>query len=69
MSSSKGCVCPGQQPISYLHGDVDTLWRAGGRSGFPLQSLADVHIYILKHRANDTGGPLDGLEETHRTLH
>ena len=34
VSSSEGCVCPGQQPISYPREDVDELWREGSRSGF-----------------------------------
>ena len=37
-------------------GGVDALRKAGGRSGFPLQSLSDVHIYVPKHVAIDTGG-------------
>ena len=70
MSSGKGCLCPGQQSISHPLGDVDLLWRADSRSGFPLQSLVYVHIYI-QHT-----GPtireynnIDRLECTHRTLH
>lgn len=69
VSSGEGCVCPGQQPISDPRGNVDVCRMAGGRSGFPPQSLADVHIYIPKHEANDTGGPIDGLADTHRALY
>ena len=69
VSSGEGCVCPDQQPISHPRGDVDVLWRAGSRSGFPLQSLANIHIYVPTHRANNSGGQIDRLEGTQRTLH
>ena len=69
VSSGEGCVYPGQQPNAHPCGNIAALWRAGGRSGFPLQILTDVHIYISKHRTNNTGGPIDGLEDTQRALH
>ena len=57
-----------QQPIPHLRGDVDVVRRAGSRRRFTLQSLVDVHIYVPKHRANNMGGRIDGLEVTHMTL-
>ena len=42
VSSSEGCVRPGQQPLSYTRGNVDALRGAGNRCRFPLQSLVDV---------------------------
>ena len=56
MSSGDSCLCPGQQPIHYPHGNIDALRRTVRGSGLPLQSLANVHIYIPDHWSYDWGG-------------
>jgi hypothetical protein len=53
MSSDNSCVCPSQQPLPYLYGIIDALRRTVGGCGFPLQSLANVHIYVPDHRGYD----------------
>ena len=55
--------------VFHPRGDLDVLWRTGRRSGLPLQSLADEHIYVLKYGADDMGGQIVGVEDTYRTLH
>lgn len=40
------CVPRIKVNISHLHGDADVLWRAGGRSGFHLQNLADPSVHL-----------------------
>jgi hypothetical protein len=56
MSRDNSCVCPDQQPVPYPRWNIDVLGRTVSGCGLPLQSLADVHIYIPDHSSYNSGG-------------